>query len=155
MVAEDVNKFVCAVPIEVDSGGRLEATSYSFLEVAGRFLLIVGGQHLGEATRAVAIVQHLFFHQLVDFVQHDHVWVVKRVTEAVEEFISRRGLAVDIECAVETFEDAVDRPESGVVLSAVAVLRSEVDDFAAELLDGVGGAMQVLPVPLCRRVLLD
>ena len=52
--------------------------------------------------------------------------------EAVDEFVVRRRLAVDIDGGAEVVEDLVERPEPGVVAPAVDVGRFDVEDLFPE-----------------------
>lgn len=90
-----------------------------------------------EVPRAVEIVQHLLLLQLVDLVENDDVRIVECVPKAVEQFVTGRGLSVNIKCAVDALKDTVEGFEAGIVLPTVDVLRGDIGDPFAEPFDGI------------------
>jgi len=69
---------------------------------------------------------------LIDFVKDDNIGWAVVVAEAVEQDVAWRGLTVNVVGAVDTFQQAVEGLEAGVVVPAVDVLMVELDDRFAE-----------------------
>ncbi|ELZ29090.1 hypothetical protein C474_13484 [Halogeometricum pallidum JCM 14848] len=66
---------------------------------------------------------------MVDLVEDDDRSRAIVLLEAVDEFIVRRRLPVDVDSGAEVVEDLVECPESGVVAPAVDVGSLNVEDL--------------------------
>ncbi len=111
---------------------RTEPTHEAVVDAAEQFLFRVRDADDRILREAVEVVDDAGVFELVDLVEDDDRSGAVMLLEAVDEFVVRRRLPVDVDGGAEVVEDLVERPESGVVAPAVDVGGLDVEDLFAE-----------------------
>ncbi len=100
---------------------RTEPTHKAVVDAAEQFLFLVRDADNRELREAVEIVDDAGIFELVDLIKDDDGSRAVMLLEAINEFVMRRRLPVDVDGRAEIVEDLVERPKSGVVTPAVDV----------------------------------
>jgi hypothetical protein len=104
----------------------------AIVDAAEQLLFLVRDADDRELREAVEVVDDAGVLQLVDLVEDDDGSRAVMLLEAVDEFVVRCRLPVDVDGGAEVVEDLVERPESGVVAPAVDVGGLDVEDLFPE-----------------------
>ena len=135
-LAKDVDEFVGRVPVEPDVLAPPEAAREACVERGHQFLLTVRDEDQGELREPVKVVEKVLVLELVHLVERDDAGRSIVLPQPFEKDISRCGLAVDVDGALDAVEDPVEDLEARVILPAVDVLRVEVEALLMEFVDG-------------------
>ena len=99
------------------------------VDAAEQLLLLVRDADDGELREAVEVVDDAGVFELIDLIKDDDRSRVVVLLEAVDEFIVRRRLPVDVDGGAEIVEDLVEGTKPCVVAPAVGVGGLDIEDF--------------------------
>ncbi len=111
---------------------RTETTHEAVVDAAEQFLFLIRDTNDRKLREAVQVVYHAGILQLVDLVEDDDGSRTVVLLKAVDEFVVRCGLPVDIDSLAEIIENLAERSEPGVVAPAVDVCGFDVENLFPE-----------------------
>jgi len=130
--AQDVVQLVVVVLVHPDVFAGAEATHEAIVDAAEQLLFLVRDADNRELWETVEVVDDAGILKLVDLVEDNDRSRTVVLLKAVDQFVVRRRLPVDIDSGAEVVEDLVERPESGIVAPAVDVGGLDVQDLFTE-----------------------
>jgi len=120
------------VLVHPDVFAEAESAHEAVVDAAEQFLLRVRDADDGELREAVEVVDDAGVLELVDLVEDDGGSRAVVLLKAVDEFIVRRRLAVNVDGCAEIVEDLVQGTKPGIVAPAVDVGDLDIEDFFSE-----------------------
>jgi len=126
---QNVVQLLVVVLVHPDVFAGAQAAHEAVVDAAEQLLFLVRDADDRELREAVEVVDDARVFELVDLVEDDDGSRAVVLLEAVDEFVVRRRLPVDVDGGAEVVEDLVERPKSGVVTPAVDVGGLDIEDL--------------------------
>jgi len=126
---QNVVQLLVVVLVHPDVFAGAQAAHEAVVDAAEQLLFLVRDADDRELWEAVEDVNDAGVLQLADLVENDDGSRAVMLLEAVDEFVMRRRLPVDVDGRAEVVEDLVERAEPRVVAPAVDVGGLDIEDL--------------------------
>ena len=130
--AQDVVQLVVVVLVHLNVFAGAQSAHEAVVDAAEQLLFFVRDADDRELREAVEVVDDAGVLKLVDLVEDDSGSRAVALLKAVDEFVVRRRLAVNVDGCAEIVEDLVQGTKPGIVAPAVDVGGLDIEDFFSE-----------------------